>query len=168
MFLSLVAMPLLLVASLFLVVRPGAPNSVLAPSSDALVTSRGGSGPNSQTPQVTKFPHHTLAAWAQSPPPEEPGEFGHWRQSVLRLVARDDGSAVPNLRKTRNTRGIPQGYQGPLYATVRSCVRNCRHTSYTVIPLCHSKVSFKSSWKLGIWAFFCKPDICKTQRHKTC
>ena len=32
-------MPLLLVASLFLVVRPEAPSSVLAPSSDALVTS---------------------------------------------------------------------------------------------------------------------------------
>ena len=33
--LLLVAMPLLQVASLFLVVRPGAPSSVLAPSSDA-------------------------------------------------------------------------------------------------------------------------------------
>ena len=38
--LLLVAMPLLLVASLLLIVRPGAPSSVLAPSSDAPVTSR--------------------------------------------------------------------------------------------------------------------------------
>ena len=32
-------MPLLLVASLLLVVRPGAPSSILAPSSDALAPS---------------------------------------------------------------------------------------------------------------------------------
>ena len=35
----LVAMPFALVASLFLVVRPGAPSSVHAPSSDALCSS---------------------------------------------------------------------------------------------------------------------------------